>query len=555
MPCNTCGHPLYIEDDSKQFACPNCSTLEFADPDVIQEKVDEKRELLSKENIIELLKPYSKQHLVLLLVWELNKTAHQFYKTRKTNVKNWVYLNTIISHILEEDGFGDEQFDISGELPEELDLVKNAYAELKKHLDLIDQELQYCAPKCVKSDTKLGLSGEYMIFDSEFHVGFFRCAESLIGASEDSVRYFDVSREEIRVSESMPLSEVDSPEEFGESYFDPILGFVFMMTSEDHSKETYWLNAPDAVGINDVSDFLDYLDNQFNSTQHAHMMEIPLLTATNPELLGICGRRAFGEETWEELKDEILVSEDSIDAYPLLYKLTSERTIDTEKLRKPRKVPSTKIFYPKFYARLLRFQMFPMLKNGEEMSGKQVLDKKMREIGDDFELNLAKYLESEGFDCYFQAWISQSDKREIDVIAVSDSKTLLIEAKHFRPQMGLYSKQGMQKLNEKFDYEIFKEDNGYHDETPSGMEFDNIIQEWKTRDFDSFSFEDLTSGERITENFDQKWLDKDVYSLVISNLTPSYVKKRGIRFLTDVELVKFVEHGEEVFYQTPDSAD
>jgi len=551
MPCENCGSLLYIEKNTRQFFCPKCGNLEFEDEETIQDKIDQKKELLSKENILDLLKPYSKRQLVLLLAWELNKSAHEFIQTRKTGIREWVYLNTIIGHILQEDGFGGKEFDVGNDLPEELDTVVDAYAALKKHLDLVEQEFQYCAPKPVPSGSKLTLSGEYMIFDTEYHVGYYRCAESLIGASEETVEFFDVSREQIRENEILSLSEIDNSEEFGESYFHPILGFVFMMTSEEHSKKAYTLNAPESVKITEVMRFLDLLNGQFTSSQHAYMIDNPLLTATNPEILDTCGRRAFGKEAWEKFKDEIVVSENNTDAYPLLYELTRTEEVMLEGFRRRKEVPITSIFYPKFYSSLLRFHMYPMLNNGSEKSGKEVLDEMIKETGDHYEINLAKYLEKQGYDCYFQAWISKSNKQEVDVIAVSDSETLFIEAKHFRPPMGLYSKSGMEKLNQKFDYEIFKLDNGYYDETPDGPAFDDILQNWMNSNIETFSFEKLSDGERSTIEFDEGWLDNEVYSFVVSNLTPSYVQKNGVRFLTDIELVKFIEDGEEVFYQLP----
>lgn len=551
MPCTDCGHPLYIERDTKQFSCPNCSHLEFEDPDVIKQKIEEKREILSKENIINLIKSYKKDQLVLLFVQELNKVAHELYKNRKMNIREWVYLNTIIEYILEEDGFGDETFDTTEELPEELDSVVSAFSALNKNLDLVEEEFKYCAPKVVSDKSKLTLAGEYMIFDSEYHVGYFRCAESMMGGSEDSIDYFDVSRESIREEDIMSLSDVESPEDFGRSYFNQILSFVFMMTSEEQSKERYSLNAPDSIDITEVMDFLEYLNEQFTERQHAYLFENPVLTATDPQTVDTCGRRAFGRQGWADLKDEIIVSEENIGAYPLLYELTTKRTINPESFRRPREQDVAFVFYPKFYSLLLRFHMFPMLKNGDNRSGEDVLDEMIRDAGDDFEKNIAEFLQSQGYECYFQSWISQSEKREVDIIAVSDSQTLFIEAKHFRPPMGLYSKSGIRGLNDKFDYEIFKEDNGYYDESPTGKEFDTIIHEWSTSEFSEFSFERLEDSERSDAVWQDSWLENDVYSLVVSNLTPSYVKKRGVRFLTDIELVKFVQDGEDTFYKIP----
>lgn len=38
--------------------------------------------------------------------------------------------------------------------------------------------------------------------------------------------------------------------------------------------------------------------------------------------------------------------------------------------------------------------------------------------------------------------------------------------------------------------------------------------------------------------------------LVVSNFVPSYLKKQEVRFITDLELYRWIENGDAVFYKS-----
>lgn len=46
----------------------------------------------------------------------------------------------------------------------------------------------------------------------------------------------------------------------------------------------------------------------------------------------------------------------------------------------------------------------------------------------------------------------------------------------------------------------------------------------------------------------REWVDGEYEMLVVSNFVPAYLEKRGVRFLTDLELFQWLDNGEDVFY-------
>jgi len=55
-------------------------------------------------------------------------------------------------------------------------------------------------------------------------------------------------------------------------------------------------------------------------------------------------------------------------------------------------------------------------------------------------------------------------------------------------------------------------------------------------------------GDRQWITIPNEWRELDYEMLVVSNFVPSYLKKQGVRFITDLELYQWVENGDNVFY-------
>jgi len=179
------------------------------------------------------------------------------------------------------------------------------------------------------------------------------------------------------------------------------------------------------------------------------------------EGVDLCGEDVF-EDDWEDVKRKLIVSEDNLDAHPFLFKLIREKVISKPAGRPPVTVNIPEILYPRYYNLLIRFQLFPMLENGDSKSGQELLDDECDTRGRQFERNLYEYLEGNGYECFHSSWFTKSDQREIDLIVVDQDEGELwfVECKFFLPETHMRTADGIVRLNQKFDSKVFREDTG-----------------------------------------------------------------------------------------------
>jgi uncharacterized Zn finger protein (UPF0148 family) len=73
MPCKICDTPLLVSHKYEDLRCPNCSNLSTASLNRVEVEVQNSRDLLGEERVMELLKQYKKTQLVLALLRMGNK--------------------------------------------------------------------------------------------------------------------------------------------------------------------------------------------------------------------------------------------------------------------------------------------------------------------------------------------------------------------------------------------------------------------------------------------------------------------------------------------------
>lgn len=57
-------------------------------------------------------------------------------------------------------------------------------------------------------------------------------------------------------------------------------------------------------------------------------------------------------------------------------------------------------------------------------------------------------------------------------------------------------------------------------------------------------------AEREWMSVPKDWVCGEYEMLTVSNFVPSYLEKREVRFLTDLELYRWIGNSEDVFYDT-----
>lgn len=552
MPCSKCEIPLLVVHDLEGLYCPNCHDIEVVDPTEIEEKIEKARTRVNEDRVMELVQEYDKNHLILLLIDELNRVSHAFYDNLETGLpaQEFSYISYLLKLIYKRDGFGDKEFEYQEqELPEEIETLLEWIDKLIRSIEQVEGGFRYAVEPPVPPHNPQPFVGEYLFYDSEYRYCFQRCLRSLIGGSEEDMEFFFKTHEEARSFDRTDVDEIDSLEDFTSTFFELIVTMAFMLSTDDTLNEIYYTTLPDAVDVFDLKDFMDCIDSQFSDEGIAVIDEKGTLPVADQSEVENCGEDIFGGN-WEEVKRKLIVSEDNFDAHPFLFKIIREKVVSKPTGRPPITVDSPEILYPRYYNLLARFQLFPMLENGGSKSGIELLDDECENRGRQFERNLYEYLEGNGYECFHSSWFTKSDQREIDLIVVNQDEGELwfVECKFFLPETHMRTANGIVRLNQKFDSKVFKKDTENYD-AESGEPFPEKVERWlDEKPGEAFLSHVGSDGdERVEQLFEEDWTSLETRMFVVSNVVPSYIEKKGVEFLTDLEFIEMVEGKSELY--------
>jgi len=278
---------------------------------------------------------------------------------------------------------------------------------------------------------------------------------------------------------------------------------------------TYYTRLPDDVTIFDIEEFLDRIDSQFSSEVHTKMKEESWVSTLDSQKVDHCGRQAFGS-SWSEVKDYLIISEDNLDAHPFLFelKVTEERRFPGS--RRPREIQTTKVFYPRFYAQIMKFQVFPLLRNGKEPSSHQLLADITGDRGTVYERNLYDFITDQGIECYHGAEITKANPNEIDLLCVFEDSLKFIEVKYLMPPIRINDKTGVRELNEDFDRLIFNEVVEDSDRKAKGKPYPEKVNVWMELEAgESFTSQvGADKEDRQEQVFKEEWKQLLVYWLL-----------------------------------------
>jgi len=551
MPCAECGHPLIVVDKHEDLRCPKCLKIDIVDPQTFKEKIEHDRQLLRDENIAQLLEDYSKDNLLLYLIERLNRAAHSFYQTRALDQRQFSYLNYLIQLIYstDESKFGDKQLEPQEELDEEIDALLSTRSHLIPGLNHVEDGFRICLEKPVPTESRF-LFGEYDIRDSEYRYCFYRCIRSLGAGDATHRELFDKTEKKLRDFDRIHLDEAETLEEFGEASFEFIIALLFMASADEIVGEIYTTFLPDHVTVFDIKELLNSIDDQFTDDNDEIVLQDHTLGWTNREGLDTAGESVF-DDAWSEVRNSVVVSPDSIDAHPFLFQVEVDIPIKKPAGRPPITREKTRIVYPRFYSRILQYQIFPLLQNGDQNTGHDILQKVSKDRGQEFEKNMYEYLNEQGFNTFYSAEIPGINSSEIDVLAVNheDNELWFIECKYLLPETDMSSVEGVERLNRKFDHKVFNEKAEAYSGKPTGQPYPKKVDEWlDLKPDDTFTWEKPEEDEEVETQFQEDWLELNPRKMVVSNLTTSYIEKQGVEFFTDLELVELIEEGEASVY-------
>lgn len=550
MPCSDCSHLLILDHNNEKLVCPNCLDIQIADQDKIEEKVRRDRQFLRDENLVQLIQEYDKGHLLLYLIERLNKVSYRFYENRRLKMREFAYINYLIQivYTADESSFGDKHLDRGDELDEEIDTLLSTQAELVRALKHVEDRFRLCIEYPVPMSDGKFLFEDYDLRDTEYRYCFQRCLKSLIVGREEELELFDKTHEQIRNFERPSSDDIDTLEDFGDTFYGFILSMLFIASADNTVGDIYGTMMPDYVSVFGLSDLFDRINGQFVNEDGEVMLQDSKLAWTTEEELTQAGEDTFGED-WEEVREYVVVGRDNLDAHPFLFEVTVNVPYYQQQGRPPKTREQTRFIYPRWYAQILRYQIFPLLQNGNADSGHEILNTVATRRGKQFEENLYAYLTDQGFECYHSAEIPGEDSSEIDLLVVNDEEGELwfIECKYLMPEILMNTAEGVEDLNAKFDHKVFNIEADRYEGSPTGLPFPEKVETWlRLSPTDRFTAQNK-DGEEMEYEMKGGWQDLKVRKMVVSNLVPSYIQKDTVEFRTDMELLEMIEDEDDVY--------
>lgn len=537
MPCPECNSPLLVSEKYEDMRCPTCTDIDIIPYSTLKPELEATQDFLSDDQLIEMLKDYSKTQLILLLIRESNKAAEGIYKERKGQVREFLYSSRIVKLLLPETGFGDMHLDVNDEQHELVDAVLGHQFLIQRTLNHLDSRFEYAFPK-VGIDETTDFFGKFQRYQSEFNYCFIRCMKSLMGGFEEEQELFDCAQLAFRSFDTPNANDIDSVQEFAETFHELIISFGFLFSSHESLNDVYKKSLPESVTILDLTDFLDRIDLQYSGGPLDQIKETGRLAMAELPEVEAAGYEIFGDD-WEDVQDRIILHPGNTDAHPLFFGFPVKEKAPGYRPGIPVMIDVPKIFYPYFHSHLIRYQLFPLLHDEHGKLGHNVLKTVNDARGDLYEWNIYEFLNEHGYHVYLSLISLVGGEHEVDLLVVDEDAGELwfIECKYLMPEVGMDTPEGILDFNEKFDEHVFPD---------SSEAFDEKVDWWlEHQPGNQFKSKiNRNTNSRQLQEFKKIWADYEVKRFVVSNLVPTYTKKREIVFMTDLEFLEFLLTGE-----------
>lgn len=553
MPCVVCDGLLAVRefnsDNQTHLYCPRCEGLDIESRGVVRAKTEYLIEdsKVNAGRIPHGLGDYQKSEVLSFLIVRLNRHLNRFFEKNGMYTFEVGYLASLIYAVYRAQGFGNKSIDDPKEFADDVTVLRDGFAVLHRAFLDAHQGFSICERKTNFSGDFNDFADDYNRLPSEYWLGFHRIVTALAcGDAADWDTYTTVT-DEIRNFRGM--FETDDPqtvEEYGDFWYQLIIQLKVIASMDPIINDVYFTRMPEEITIFHIEEFLDELDTLLDPIKELKASEGQPVVL-DEETIDQAGKQAFGEY-WKEVRPLVIVGEDRLDAHPFLFEITHTEEYNLAEADGTTSIEKTEFVYPRDYARLVKYQIFPLLQNeGTAESGHRILTKLTEKRADKYEEQFYEYLEPKSTECYLRPELAESDGSELDLIYVSEDEIHLIELKLFMPPPNLRSKEGITTINQKFNLPIFNEEVDDVPRTASGPTLPDKMNQWRSlnRGHDFNADRSSGTGEHEKPCVGKDWWEKDVKQVVVSNLTPTYVEKQGIRFLTDFEYVKLVDEGDD----------
>jgi hypothetical protein len=552
MPCPDCYSdlPLIYREENQIMLCENCQSIEVANEYLVEsflEAILDNFQAREKEEILGVVGDANRSNLILGLLSYQNNLARRVFEQGGTRLLEFLTIPYIVKKLYQipRKEFGDEviepPFQSNDKIRNLIDSYTGTFIELRQAKE------EFFLPKETPRIHSSGLEFLEDAFSTEYRYSYQRTLRSLLGLkSENKPNYYAVT-ENLRDFSRGDVSEVETPEEFGDAWAPLIVRFATIASLNQMANNVFETDFPDSVSVTDFKSFIEDLESLFSDKNLEAISQTGYLCKPKKSQIDLVGRKVFGSD-WRKVKPKIIASEATIGegkegAHPILFQVTAHP--DSDYQVDDSGYPGDNIqVLPLYHAKLMKYQMFLLLSNSNRSSGKGILDDLMKRYGTEYEKNFFEFLTKEGYETYLNATLTKSEPREIDIIRITNNYIDFIELKYLLPPLNIMSKEGIEEINKKFDGKVFDEDESGKYST--SISFPEKVDYWLDNAVDGKFSAVGPDGEK-NYAFEDHLLDREVRTLVISNIGPSYPEKRDVRFLTDFEFYEMVKEGKDVF--------
>lgn len=544
MPCSECNNTLVYDKENERLYCPACLDLPVADENQIKKRAAALREeYLNNSELIGLLEEFGSLRVISGLLHKLNGGAYGMPEENRMDFNKFFtptpLIKTLYEHWNEFDHhFDPDNADVQADVEDHIEALLGAGSTLIPILKQIQEDFVAVFELSPFTDdwTEFYANNEFK--QTEYWLCSERCMRANVGAREEYRDQYLEQQEIFRTFTKPDKEDIETVKEFGDYWHGFIASMGFSATLEKSLQNAFTTDFPSHVTIFDIEELLGCVDKAVEDQLKARGENDYRSCQMDESRLDKCGEHVFGSD-WDDMKEFLLVSPSSPDAHPMFFKVSGKQETKLPNWRRTRPVPFNKVLYPDYFALILKFQIFPLLENNGMETSTDVLDDLTAKRGLEFERQVFEYLRDQGFEAYHGCKTSKRNENEVDVIFVRNDTLYFVETKFMLPTLNMQNQRGIRDVNATFDEKVFLD----------GPAFDEKVAAWRDLDpgFEFTHQEGQERDDRVTEEIPAEWGELDVELLVVSNFVPSYLEKRGVRFLTDLELHQWIAYGEDVF--------
>lgn len=555
MPCSDCGQTLIYHQEKEFLYCPACLSLPVVESGNINaEATALQKQYFNYPELAGILDEFGSIRVIAELIEDLNEAAAGLQLENRMPFGQMFHTLPLLVSVYENIDEFDSYINPSNEaaakeVKEAIEAILNADTVLVPIVKGIQEDFIVPIELSPIRNHWKDFYANHTFEKSEYWLCNERCMHANVGGREELREEFLEQQQIFRSFERPDTDDVETVREFGDAWYSLIVSLGFASSLDDDIKTAFTTYFPEHVTIFDIQDLLyevgDHVTELGVVLDREEFRSIPVLEREFDK----CGEEVFGEENWGDVKDRVLVTEEAPDAHPLFFKISGTKEEKRPGWRTSRPVPYNRVLFADYLAKLTKFQVFPFLENGDAAKSTDILDDLTAKRGHQFERFVYEYLvETETVsDVYFSCKTAKQQGNEVDVVFSHDGTVYFVECKFMLPTLNMRSQKGIQKVNQKFDEKVFREG-----EDMSGKPFDKKVSAWRRLDTDADVLHRPSSdvAEREWTSVPEDWVCGDHEMLTVSNFVPSYLEKRGVRFLTDLELYRWIENSEDVFYDT-----